>query len=104
MRRFAATQPSRVDVTAAYAAEATEALLAAIARSDGTRASVVSELHSLRVEGGILGSFGFTASGDTTSRAVTILRARHGGGPRVISGVEGGVVDSVIEPSPRLNR
>ena len=44
MREFAATQPGRVDVTAAYAAEATEVLLAAIARSDGTRASVVSEL------------------------------------------------------------
>jgi branched-chain amino acid transport system substrate-binding protein len=104
MREFAATQPGRVDVTAAYAAEATEVLLAAIGRSDGTRASVVSELHSLRVQDSILGSFGFTASGDTTSRPVTILRARHGGGLRVISGFEGGVVDRVIEPSPRLNR
>jgi YVTN family beta-propeller protein len=104
MRRFAATQPGRVDVTAAYAAEATEVLLAAIARSDGTRGSVVSELRALRVKNGILGSFRFTATGDTTSRPVTILRAQQGGGLRVISGFEGGVIDRVIEPSPRLNR
>jgi YVTN family beta-propeller protein len=104
MRSFRATQPGRVDVTAAYAAEATEVLLAAIARSDGTRGSVVRELHSLRVQDSILGSFGFTASGDTTSRPVTILRAQHGGGLRAISSLEGAEVDRVIEPSPRLNR
>jgi YVTN family beta-propeller protein len=104
MRKFAATQPGRVDVTAAYAAQATEVLLAAIARSDGTRESVVEQLHALRVQDGILGSFRFTASGDTTSRPVTILRAQHGGGPKVIASSEGGIIDRVIEPSPRLSR
>jgi branched-chain amino acid transport system substrate-binding protein len=104
MRKFAATQPGRVDVTAAYAAQAAEVLLAAIARSDGTRRSVVTELRALHVEDGILGSFSFTATGDTTSRPVTILRAQHGGGPIVIGGFEGGAFDRVIEPSPRLDR
>jgi hypothetical protein len=56
------------------------------------------------VEDSILGSFAFTPTGDTTSRPVTILRAQHGGGPRVISGFQGGIVDRVIEPSTRLNK
>ncbi len=39
------------------AAQAAEVMLDAIARSDGTRASVVEELFATKVENGILGSF-----------------------------------------------
>jgi hypothetical protein len=78
--------------------------LAAIARSDGSRASVTRELLALRVKDGILGDFRFTATGDTTTTPITILRAQRGGGLRVIYGYEGGAVDRVIEPPPRLFR
>jgi branched-chain amino acid transport system substrate-binding protein len=57
-----------------YAAEATEVLLAAIARSSGTRASVAAQLYKLRVSSGILGSFRFDRNGDPTLNPVTVFR------------------------------
>jgi ABC-type branched-subunit amino acid transport system substrate-binding protein/streptogramin lyase len=63
-------------------AQATEVLLAAIAASDGTRASVTEELLKVRVKDGILGSFEFDANGDTTAGAVTMYRIEKGK-PRV---------------------
>ena len=59
---------------APYAAEATDMLLAAIARSDGTRASVVRELFRTRVGGGILGNFTVSPSGDLDPNLVIIDR------------------------------
>ena len=61
-----------------YAAQATELLLDAIARSDGTRASVLHYLFTEHVHNAILGNFAITPEGDTTERAVTIYRVRHG--------------------------
>jgi ABC-type branched-subunit amino acid transport system substrate-binding protein len=68
------------------AAQATDVLLDAIARSDGTRASVVDELFATKVENGILGSFSFDRLGDIDSAPVGVYR------------YEGGrlVVDSVV--------
>jgi branched-chain amino acid transport system substrate-binding protein len=60
------------------AAQATEVLLDAIARSDGTRASVVDELHETKVENGILGSFSFDRFGDMVPASVSIYRVRDG--------------------------
>lgn len=105
LREFAPIQPGgKVDAFAVYAAQAAEVLLGAIARSDGGRASVVRELFSTRVRGGILGDFRFRSSGDTTEQPVTILRARSRGGPKRIYGYEGGVIDRVIRPDPALTR
>jgi len=56
----------------AYAAQAAEVLLGAIAASDGSRASVVSHLTNLTVTNGILGSFKINKNGDTTLGIVTI--------------------------------
>jgi ABC-type branched-subunit amino acid transport system substrate-binding protein len=56
------------------AGQATELLMDAIARSDGTRASVLEELRATEVKDGILGSFRFDASGDITTASVPILR------------------------------
>ena len=50
--------------TALYAAQATEILLDAIARSDGTRSSVTRELRRTNVEDGILGDIRFDRIGD----------------------------------------
>ena len=56
------------------AGQAAEVVLDAIARSDGTRASVLRELRETRVKEGILGSFGFDANGDITSASVPVMR------------------------------
>jgi len=60
------------DPYTAYAAQAAEVLLGAIAASDGTRASVVSHLTNLSINNGILGSFKINKNGDTTLGIVTI--------------------------------
>jgi hypothetical protein len=49
-------------------------LLDAIARSDGTRASVRRQLFATRVHNGIVGTFTITPHGDTTARTITIYR------------------------------
>ena len=46
----------------------------AIARSDGTRASVLEELRATRVKDGLLGSFRFDRNGDLTPGHEPILR------------------------------
>jgi branched-chain amino acid transport system substrate-binding protein len=60
------------------AAQATEVLLDAIARSDGTRASVVEELFATKVVGGILGSFTFDELGDIDPAPVGVYRFQDG--------------------------
>ena len=58
----------------AFAAQSAEILLDAIARSDGTRASVTKELFKTRVENGILGDIRFDKNGDPVEALVTIRR------------------------------
>jgi DNA-binding SARP family transcriptional activator len=60
------------------AAQATQLLLDTVARSDGTRRSVVSELFASEVRDGILGDFSVTTTGDTTANSVTIYRIENG--------------------------
>jgi len=50
---------------AVYQAQAAQVMLAAIARSNGTRASVVKEMFKTRVKNGIMGTFHFDKNGDT---------------------------------------
>ena len=59
-------------------AQATEVLLDAIGRSDGTRASVVDELFATKVENGILGSFTFDRFGDLDPASVGVYRIEKG--------------------------
>jgi branched-chain amino acid transport system substrate-binding protein len=47
-----------------YQAQAAQVMLSAIARSDGTRASVVKELFKTNVKNGIMGTFHFDKNGD----------------------------------------
>jgi len=60
------------------AAQAAEVLLDAIARSDGTRASVAEELFRTKIENGILGSFSFDRFGDIAPAPVTVYRFERG--------------------------
>ncbi|MGI8973290.1 MAG: hypothetical protein ACR2HI_03830, partial [Gaiella sp.] len=103
VERFGRTQGgAAVEPSSVYAAQAAVVLLDAIARSDGTRASVVDELFRTEVRNGLLGSFAFDANGDITESPVTILRVERGGTSIGNQSVEGGVVDRVVRPSVSL--
>ena len=86
------------------AAAAAEVVLQAIARSDGTRASVLRSLRSLHVTDGILGSFTFDR-GDISPARVTVLRVT-GCTPidrAAPDYLEGAVVERVIEVPASLS-
>ncbi|MDX6644521.1 MAG: branched-chain amino acid transport system substrate-binding protein [Miltoncostaeaceae bacterium] len=65
-------------VYAAYAAQAAQVLLDAIANSDGTRAAVNANLQKATVKDGILGTFAIDEKGDTTQNPVTIYQLKNG--------------------------
>ncbi|HTN22964.1 MAG TPA: BTAD domain-containing putative transcriptional regulator [Solirubrobacteraceae bacterium] len=99
VREFGATQASiPVSGTAVYSAAATEALLAAIARSDGSRASVSRAPLSTRLDDSIIGPLRFDHNGDLVAPAVTILRVRRRDGVSDVEHFEGAAVDRVIAP------
>jgi branched-chain amino acid transport system substrate-binding protein len=60
------------------AAQAAEILLDAIARSDGTRASITAEVLAAEVTNGPLGTFRFDPYGDMSPSPVSVYRVRHG--------------------------
>ena len=62
------------DPYTAYAAQAAQVLMGAIAKSNGTRASVTKGLFGLKVSAGILGNFSIDANGDTTAGTVSFGR------------------------------
>ena len=66
------------DYAAAYGAQAAEILLDAIARSDGTRRSVLDEVSRTVVKDGILGAVDWNAQGDLLEAPITILRVQKG--------------------------
>jgi hypothetical protein len=80
------------------AAVAAEALLQAIASSDGTRASVLAALRRLRVERGILGPFRFGANPDMTPALVAALRitGRTAPGSGLAADLRGAAVDRIV--------
>ena len=72
---FGATQPGGfVTSDAVYAAQATEILLDAIARSDGSRVAVTRALQATEVTGGLIGDVRFDAGGDISPRTYSIVR------------------------------
>jgi branched-chain amino acid transport system substrate-binding protein len=105
VRAFAATQPGAgIEPTSVYAAQATEVLLDAIARSDGTRASIIRELFRTKVEDGLLGDFTFDANGDISESPITILRAERAGGSNTILSFEGARIVRIERPRVSLVR
>jgi ABC-type branched-subunit amino acid transport system substrate-binding protein len=87
-------------------AQATQLVLRAIARSDGTRESVLEELKGSRVKNGILGSFRFDRNGDLTPAKMPILRITGSTPPeaRLPESFQGAVIDRVVEIPRRLIR
>jgi branched-chain amino acid transport system substrate-binding protein len=76
LEEFEATREGELSPSSypAYAAQAAEILLEAIARSDGTRASVTRELFQTTIEDGILGDIKFDEYGDPMEAPMTIYR------------------------------
>ena len=77
VRSFARTQPGGTLPEGTYVPQtlqATELVLQAIARSDGTRPSVLRELKALHGQDGMFGPFRFDANGDVTPEHFTIFR------------------------------
>jgi ABC-type branched-subunit amino acid transport system substrate-binding protein len=87
-------------------AQATELVLRAIARSDGTRKSVLEKLKASRVKNGILGSFQFDRNGDLTPAKLVIIRITGSTPPssRIPESMQGAVLDRVVEIPRRLIR
>ena len=75
---FKAENGSEPDPYSVYAAQAAEVLLSAIERSDGSRASIASELFNTDIKDGILGTFKIDENGDTTSNPVTVYQIKNG--------------------------
>jgi branched-chain amino acid transport system substrate-binding protein len=82
VHELSATEPL---VYTAEAAQAAEVLLDAIARSDGSRASVVKEVFQTKVTNSILGTFSFDRYGDIVPAPVGIYR--YDGGELVVDDV-----------------
>ena len=66
------------DPYSVYAAQAAEALLAAIKQSNGTRADVTKQLFKIKLPHSILGAVSFNANGDVTANPVTIYKITGG--------------------------
>ena len=88
------------------AGQVAELLLDAIARSDGTRASVLDKLRGAKVEDGILGDFRIDRYGDITPARLAIFRVTGATPPDapVFPQYEGAVFDRVIEVPETLAR
>jgi branched-chain amino acid transport system substrate-binding protein len=65
------------DNASSYGAQGAEILLDAIARSDGTRGSVLREIRKTRVEGGVLGDIAFDRNGDLREAPITMYRVKN---------------------------
>jgi len=88
------------------AAQAAEVVLQAIARSDGSRASVLEGLKATSVSDGLLGSFRFDGNGDITPATVPILRITGATPPEagLPASYQGAVVDREVDVPRRLMR
>jgi ABC-type branched-subunit amino acid transport system substrate-binding protein/DNA-binding beta-propeller fold protein YncE len=96
--------PATESIGILEAGQATELVMDAIARSDGTRASVLEELRASEVRDGILGSFRFDPGGDITTASIPILRITGATPPGTDfpSEFQGAVLDRVVKVPARL--
>ena len=90
------------DFTAAYAAAATEALLAAIAAPDGTRASVSARLRATRRARSPIGPYALDAVGDPRPATVSVFRLERPGGSDAVLSEDGARSLAPVVPPPRL--
>jgi ABC-type branched-subunit amino acid transport system substrate-binding protein len=92
-----------IDRFVPLAAAATETLLDAIRRSDGSRASIVEELTRGRAAGTVIGGVSFDANGDPARTPISIYRVSKAAPPGPHLPVSGLLLDRVIEADPGLS-
>jgi ABC-type branched-subunit amino acid transport system substrate-binding protein len=105
VRAFGPTQPGgRVTTADLYAAAATETMLDAIARSDGSRASVTRALRTTRLRDTVVGPLAFNRFGEPVPSPITVARAERGDQSRepIFFDLSGAVLEDVITPPARL--
>ena len=86
-----------------HAAQTAEVLLDAIARSDGTRASVTEKLLQTQLTKTLLGDISFDDNGDRVAAPITILRIEESGTGMVAEGTDfadGAALVRVLTPGP----
>ena len=83
---------------AAYARIAMKVALDAVARSDGSRASVARQLRATRQANSSIGAIAFDSAGDRPAAAGALVRARRGGGSAVNGSTEGAELVTVLRP------
>ncbi|MBA3842559.1 MAG: branched-chain amino acid ABC transporter substrate-binding protein [Actinobacteria bacterium] len=66
------------DPYSVYAAQAAEALVAALAQSNGSRSDVAKQLFKIKLTNSILGTLSFNSNGDVTANPVTIYKVASG--------------------------
>ncbi|MGH3078635.1 MAG: branched-chain amino acid ABC transporter substrate-binding protein [Gaiellaceae bacterium] len=74
----------RVEPYTAYAAQAAQMLLDAIAEAGDDRAAIVAGIHNIEVDG-ILGQFSINENGDVSSGAITVYEGPEWGDVEVIT-------------------
>jgi ABC-type branched-subunit amino acid transport system substrate-binding protein/DNA-binding beta-propeller fold protein YncE/predicted Ser/Thr protein kinase len=86
------------------AGQAADLVMDAIARSDGTRASVLDKLFASDVKDGILGNFRFDPNGDITTASIPILRVTGATPPgeSIPRDFQGATLDRVVQVPPSL--
>jgi ABC-type branched-subunit amino acid transport system substrate-binding protein len=84
--------------------QAADLVMDAIARSDGTRASVLHELFASDVRDGVLGSFRFDPNGDITTASIPVLRITGATPPGagLPRDFQGAMLDRVVQIPPNL--
>jgi len=78
IKDFTAFQHRKVDPYSVYAAQAAIVVLGAIARSNGTRASVVDQVFKTNIANSILGKVTIGPSGDTQAGVITVYQLPSG--------------------------
>jgi branched-chain amino acid transport system substrate-binding protein len=78
VKAFTKADKRAPDPYSVYAAQAAEALIAAIKQSNGSRSDVAKQLFKINLPNGILGKVSFNANGDVTSNPVTIYKIKGG--------------------------
>jgi branched-chain amino acid transport system substrate-binding protein len=66
------------DPYSVYAAQSAEALVGAIAQSNGTRSDITKQLFRINLKNSLLGTLHFNANGDVTANPVTIYKVTSG--------------------------
>jgi branched-chain amino acid transport system substrate-binding protein len=78
VKNFTKADKRSPDPYSVYAAQAAEAMVAAITASNGSRSDVTKQLFKIHLNNSILGNVSFNANGDVTSNPVTIYKVKGG--------------------------